>query len=174
MIVDDYSVYRLTNIIRFSQLNKIKHESVAEHSFFVMWFVNRLCTKYGICDKIKLLAMETALLHDVPEVVTNDITYDVKQMIPEISELLEPYEKQVISEHSIDACNTLFYPTTDEEVIAKALVKHADILSVYQYCMNEAQLGNKDFIELREATVKRLEESRQKLETELSKVKGGN
>lgn len=119
MIVDDYTVYKLSNIIRYSQQNKIKNESVAEHSFYVMWFVNRLCTKYNLSDKIRLLALEAALLHDIPEVITNDITYDVKRMIPEVSDLLQPYEKQVISEHSVDACNTLFYPETIEDHIAK-------------------------------------------------------
>ena len=155
MIVDDYNVYKLSNIIRYSQQSKIKSESVAEHSFYVIWFVNRLCTKYSLCDKIKLMALESALLHDVPEVITNDITYDVKQMVPEISVLLEPYEGSVISEHSKVAYNVLINPQSDEEVIAKKLVKHADILSVLQYCQNEETLGNKSFTSLRQATEER-------------------
>ena len=96
MIVDDFNVYKMSNIVRYSQQNKIKNESVAEHSYFVMWFINRLCTKYELSDKKRLLAMEAGLLHDVPEVITNDITYDVKQMIPEVSALLQPYEEDVV------------------------------------------------------------------------------
>lgn len=172
MIVDDYNVYNLTNIIRYSQLNKIKHESVAEHSYYVVWFVNRLCTKYKICDKIKLLALEAALLHDIPEIITNDITYDVKRMIPEVSGLLQPYEEAVINEHSVEACKTLFHPETEEEVIAKLLVKHADILSVMQYCYNEEQLGNKNFTELRKASEQRVAESKEKLEAAIRKERG--
>lgn len=172
MIVDDFNVYKLTNIVRYSQLNKIKQESVAEHSYYVMWFVNRLCTKYELCDRIRLQALEAALLHDIPEVITNDITYDVKRMIPEVSALLQPYEKQAISEHSVSACNTLFYPETDEDFVAKLLVKHADILSVMQYCQNEECLGNKNFTELRKATEQRVAESKEKLETAIRKVKG--
>lgn len=168
MIVDDYTVYKLSNIIRYSQQNKIKNESVAEHSFYVMWFVNRLCTKYNLSDKIRLLALEAALLHDIPEVITNDITYDVKRMIPEVSDLLQPYEKQVISEHSVDACNTLFHPESIEGHIAKKLVKHADILSVLQYCQNEENLGNKNFTELRKATEKRVKDSRDVLIASIS------
>lgn len=167
MMVDDFEVYKLSNIIRYSQLNKIKKESVAEHSFYVMWFVNRLCTKHKVSDIIRLKALEAALLHDIPEVITNDITYDVKRMIPEISALLEPYEKQVISEHSVEACNTLFYPETDEDIVAKAIVKHADVLSVLQYCTNEENLGNKSFRDLRKATEKRVKDSRIFLESVL-------
>ena len=170
MIVDDFNVYKMSNIIRYSQQNKIKQESVAEHSYFVMWFINRLCTKYNLNDNIRLLALEAGLLHDVPEVITNDITYDVKQMIPEVSALLQPYEEDVIKEHSYNAWKVLFNPETEDEILAKTIVKHADILSVYQYCYNEEMLGNKNFTELRKATNERLVKSKENLE---SKVKGG-
>lgn len=163
MIVDDYNVYKLSNIIRYSQQNKIKNETVAEHSYYVSWFVNRLCTKYSLSDTIRLMALEAALLHDVPEVITNDITYDVKRMIPEVPGLLQPYEEEVIREHSSRAHKVLFNPETNDEIIAKKIVKHADILSVLQYCQNEEALGNKNFTELRKATEQRVKESRDAL-----------
>lgn len=163
MIVDDYNVYKLSNIIRYSQQNKIKNETVAEHSYYVSWFVNRLCTKYSLSDTIRLMALEAALLHDVPEVITNDITYDVKRMIPEVPGLLQPYEEEVIREHSSRAHKVLFNPETRDEIVAKKIVKHADILSVLQYCQNEEALGNKNFTELRKATEQRVKESRDAL-----------
>lgn len=163
MIVDDYNVYKLSNIIRYSQQNKIKNETVAEHSYYVTWFVNRLCTKYELGDTIRLMALETALLHDIPEVITNDITYDVKRMIPEVPALLQPYEEEAIKEHSLRAYKVLFNPETPEEIIAKKVVKHADILSVLQYCQNEEMLGNKNFTELRRATEQRVKDSREDL-----------
>ena len=171
MIVNDFNVYKMTNIIRYSQQNKIKSESVAEHSFYVMWFVNRLCTKYELSDKIRLLALESALLHDIPEVITNDITYDVKQMIPEVSALLQPYEKEVIREHSERSYMVLFEPKTIEEVVAKKVVKHADILSVLQYCQNEETLGNNNFTELRQATEARVLNSKNELVTLIETLK---
>ena len=170
MIVDDYNVYKLSNIIRYSQQNKIKSESVAEHSYYVSWFVTRLCKKYRLNDTIKLLALEASVLHDIPEVITNDITYDVKRMIPEVPALLQPYEEAAIREHSEVAYKVLFNPETIEENIAKKLVKHADILSVLQYCQHEELLGNKDFIELRKATEERVKKSKEEL---LSLIKGG-
>ena len=170
MWLDDFSIYKLSNIVRYSQQNKIKNESVAEHSYYVGWFVNRLCTKYELNDNIRLMALEAAILHDIPEVVTNDITYDVKQMIPEDSALLQPYVEEIIKEHSPRAYKVLFNPITHDEMIAKKLVKHADILSVLQYCQNEEHLGNKNFTLLRIATEKRLEQSRKEL---LTLIKGG-
>ena len=171
MIVDDYNVYKLSNIIRYSQQNKIKNETVAEHSYYVTWFVNRLCTKYELGDTIRLMALEAGLLHDVPEVITNDITYDVKQMIPEISGLLQPYEEEIVKEHSSKAHEVLFNPLTKEQILAKKIVKHADILSVLQYCQNEENLGNKNFTELREATEKRLKKSKAEMLTVIEEVK---
>lgn len=163
MIVDDFNVYKLSNIVRYSQQNKIQQETVAEHSFYVCWFVNRICTKHEIGDTIRLMALEAATLHDIPEVITNDITYDVKRMIPEVRTLLQPYEEEVIKEHSSRAHKVLFYPETPEELLAKRIVKHADILSVLQYCQNEETLGNKGFTELRKATEDRVQKSKQQL-----------
>ena len=171
MIVGDIEVYKLSNIVRYSQQNKIKNETVAEHSFYVSWFVNRLCTKYELNDNIRLMALEGALLHDIPEVVTNDITYDVKKMIPEVPALLQPYEENIIKEHSSRAHRVLFNPETQDEVIAKKVIKHADILSVLQYCQNEETLGNKNFTELRKATEKRVNNSRKELELLISQSK---
>lgn len=171
MIVDDFNVYKLSNIVRYSQQNKISHESVAEHSFYVMWFINRLCTKYELDDKIRLLSLEAGLLHDIPEVITNDITYDVKRMVPEVCALLQPYEEETILEHSPRAHKILFNPETKEEKLAKKIVKHADILSVMQYCQHEERLGNKNFIELSKATEKRLAMSRKELMFEIQSYK---
>lgn len=174
MIVGDGNVYKLSNIIRYSQLSKIKRESVAEHSFYVSWFANRLCTWYKLPDIIRLMALEAAILHDIPEVITNDITYDVKQMIPEVSGLLQPYEKAIIKEHSERVYGILFDPLSCEQQIAKALVKHADILSVMQYCTNEEDLGNKSFIKLKQDTETRIEKSKQKVESLIEKWRNKN
>lgn len=115
--------------------------------------------------------MEAATLHDIPEVITNDITYDVKKMIPEVRALLQPYEENVIKEHSVRAHKVLFHPETPEELLAKRIVKHADILSVLQYCQNEEALGNKGFTELRQATERRVEKSKKQLMNLIDTVK---
>lgn len=171
MIVDDNNIYKLSNIIRYSQQSKIKNESVAEHSYYVGWFTKCICTKYELSDKIRLMAFEAALLHDIPEVITNDITYDVKQMVPEVSALLKPYEEDVIKEHSHVAYKVLFKPETKDELAAKKIVKHADILSVLLYCRNEELLGNKNFTELRKATEQRLKKSKEQLLAAIKEVK---
>ena len=135
------------------------------HLNYVPWLLplHIAVTKYELGDTIRLMALETALLHDIPEVITNDITYDVKRMIPEVPALLQPYEEEVIKEHSSRAYKVLFNPETPEEIIAKKVVKHADILSVLQYCQNEEMLGNKSFTELRRATEQRVKDSREDL-----------
>ena len=174
MIVNDHNIYKLSNIVRYCQKSKIKHETVAEHSFYVGWFILKLCRQYKIPDDIKLLALETGLLHDIPEIITNDITYDVKKMIPEIPKLLQPYEEEIIGEHSKVAQKSLYNPETPAEIIANRLVAHADNLSVFQYCEHEERFGNKNFIILKNDSLYRVARSRYSLEEAISKYLGGN
>ena len=174
MIVGYHNIYKLTNIIRYCQKSKIKNESVAEHSYFVGWFILDLCKKNNIPDDIKLLALETGLLHDIPEIITNDITYDVKKMIPEIPQLLQPYEEEIIGEYSKEAQKTLYNPESPAEIIANRLVTHADNLSVFQYCEHEERLGNKNFTILKNDSMLRVAKSRELLEEAIEQYLGGN
>lgn len=159
----ELDVYKLSNITRYSQQHKVKNESVAEHSFYVMFFIHQICDDFELDDKVKLCSLEAGLLHDIPEIVTNDITYDVKVMVPEISGLLQPYEEAIIKEQSPRAHKILFNPGSPFERLVRRIVKHADILSVLQYCRNEEKLGNRNFIPLINETEQRLDESRQEL-----------
>ena len=167
MKVNNHNVYRLSNIVRYCQLSKIKNETVAEHSFFVMWFINWICTQHEIGDKIRLMALEAGLYHDVPEAITNDITYDVKKLIPDIPRILQPYEEDIIGEHSKVAVKVLYNPETYEEILANKIVNHADNLSVLQYCENVETLGNKEFITLKLDSCERVKKSFEEFKTAL-------
>ena len=79
-----------------------------------------------------------------------------------------PMEEETVK--SLEKLKQLITETQDE-VIAKKVIKHADILSVLQYCQNEETLGNKNFTELRKATEKRVNNSRKELELLISQSK---
>lgn len=158
-------IHRLNNIVRYNTWNKINNENVAAHSFFVSYFVLSICKKYGIPDEIKSLALEAAVMHDVPEILINDITRDCKDAVNELESLLEPYEKNIISQISDVARQVLFEPATLKYQIAQQIVRHADILSVIQYALSETELGNKPFEVIYERTKERLSRSGTKLES---------
>ena len=139
-------VHQLNNIIRYNTRNKINPESVASHSFFAAYFVLSICREYNIPDTIKLLALESAVVHDIPEVFINDITYDCKQLVPDIETLLKPYERSVLEQISPDSARILLGGAlTVDEALAQAIVKWADVLSVKQYALSEVELGNQVF-----------------------------
>ena len=91
-------IYRLQNIVRYNTWQKINSESVAEHSFFVVLFAHKICDYYKVNDNIKLVCLEMCTIHDAPEIVINDITYDAKCAMPEITKILEKYENKFFEE----------------------------------------------------------------------------
>ena len=150
-------MHRLNNIVRYNTRNKINPETVAAHSFFASYFVLSICSKHMICDDIKLMALESAVVHDIPEVFINDITYDCKQLIDGLEEALEPYEENIIGQISFTARRVLFgKDLTPSEHLAKAIVKLADILSVKQYALAETELGNTTFKSILDGSEARL------------------
>ena len=160
-------IHRLNNIVRYNTRNKINPETVAAHSFFASYFVISICKQFSIPDDIKLMALESAVVHDVPEVFINDITYDCKNLVKGISELLEGYEQEIISKVSWIAQKVLFNPDTPALKLARAIVIYADTLSVKQYALSEVELGNKLFIEINAEADRRIERCVANLREEL-------
>lgn len=161
----------LSNISRYNTRFRIKNESVAAHSFYVTWFVANICSSLGLSHETTRLAMEAALVHDIPEVYINDITYDCKQLIPEISEVIAPHEQIIIGKLAPEASDILFSPATTEEELINAIVRYADVVSVKQYALSEMKLGNASFASIYEGACKRLEEVGAQLSEILSQFK---
>ena len=148
----------LSNISRYNTRYRIKNESVAAHSFYTIWFVSRICANLKMDHRMTMLAMEAAMVHDIPEIYINDITYDCKKMIPELDEILKPYEWSIVEKISADAAEILFNPVTTEQKLLNTVVKFADVLSVKQYALSEVRLGNVSFYEIYEGACTRLDE----------------
>lgn len=161
----------LSNISRYNTRYRIKNESVAAHSFYTTWFASRICSDMGLSPEITMLAMEAAMVHDIPEIYINDITYDCKKMIPELEDILIPYESQIVESLSTDAADILFRPETTKQKLINAIVRYADVLSVEQYSLSEVKLGNKSFYEIYEGASKRLSEIQREMEKYLKEFK---
>ena len=153
-------VYRLASIVRYNTQQRIKDESVATHSFYTSLFTKMLYDSLGVSKEVKLAAIELALVHDASEIVTNDITYDAKQAMPEVVPILEGYEKRFTNEHFPDIVSLMF---GDENALIRTIVKAADILSVIQYCGNEVDLGNEGFRKFLNSAYERYYEQLRKL-----------
>lgn len=156
----------MSNISRYNTRYRIKNESVAAHSFYTIWFASVICSHFGLSPEVTQKAMECAMVHDIPEIYINDITYDCKQMIPEITSMIEPYERVIVSKLSDIAESILFDPKDLEDKLIGLIVRYADVVSVKQYSISEIKLGNASFSPILESANSRLEE----LSEELTKV----
>lgn len=150
-------LYKLNDLTRYNTRPRIKDESVAVHSYYVVLLTMMLCDKLYVSKSVKMLAVKKAALHDLPEIKLSDVPYSVKQDIPELKEILDNNEDRVLAE-IIDSPKNFF--TLDDysiEVKSSLIVKIADKLSVVQYCLSEAQLGNTSFVKIKEDTIKQID-----------------
>lgn len=154
----------LSNVSRYNTRYRIKNESVAAHSFYTIWFTSVICSHFGLSPVLTQKAMECAMVHDIPEIYINDITYDCKQMIPEITQLIEPYERVIIDKLSDIAESILFDPKDIEEQLIGVIVRYADVVSVKQYAISEIKLGNQSFEPILKSAHERLNELGEELD----------
>ena len=157
----------MSNLVRYNNEIHNHSENVAEHSFYVAVYAMEICNILEVSDEIKLNCIQLALIHDIHEIELSDIPHNVKAKIPELSKICDEYEKKYNEEH---------FPNIKNEGISKLIVLIADCLSVYQYSLNEIQVGNSGrFIKIRNSSHDRIikclnkldEESRTKLENEI-------
>lgn len=149
------SLYRLNHMLRYNTWPRVNNETVAAHSFYVVLFTMMLCDSLEVSDHIKLEALNIAIVHDLPETIMNDVTYDAKKQIEGLSELLEVFEKKYIMVNFPEKYYAMFESKEPAHEIARLIVKLADVYSVIQYCDNEVQLGNRPFIELFDDSLER-------------------
>lgn len=143
---------RLNAINRYNTHQRIKDETVASHSFFVSLFVKMINqnldfkneTVPTIINEIERKSLMLAIVHDVSETVTNDITYDAKKAMPEVGSLLDRYDSKYLEEFFPQEWNMVYGYNKNSYTskVARDIVKLADILSVVQYLDNEVNLGN--------------------------------
>lgn len=139
----------LSGIVRFSRRLKVREENVAEHMWYVSYLTLQICNICKVSDKIKNLALEYAICHDIPEIVLDDVNHDVKCNYPQIKRMLEREEDLLLESLGKDIAlthkgNVLHLPPCNYK-IAKAIVDLADVHSVAIYLESELLLGNKYF-----------------------------
>jgi 5'-deoxynucleotidase YfbR-like HD superfamily hydrolase len=104
---------------RWGNSPRIKENNVAEHSFFVAYYVKEMCKRLPIDDNDLGNILSLALDHDLHESIMVDIPTNVKRKV-NIS------------------CNEI-----EEEA---KIIKLADLLDALLTCQEEIQMGNHFFI----------------------------
>ena len=135
-------IYPLSYIIRYSNIPRIKDESVAEHSFYVAAIVQKLYDKY----EFNLgSALNMAISHDMIEVYVNDIPHLIKQRHPDLTKLLKDIEKR--ESENFPSCVEEGIRRLQSESYETLIVQMADAIQCNQYASNEISLGNSGYMQ---------------------------
>ena len=157
----DGDLTRVRNVVRFSNCNRIKNESVAEHSYFTAYFSlilgMALVVEEGVCvDMGELLS--SAILHDIEECRSGDFvrsfkytTVDMKRNIEDcatkyMQTAFNPLFSKELSvlreEEPSHSLNYLWKNAKETYSIERDIVAFADFLSMISYVINEINYGN--------------------------------
>ncbi len=132
-------LYKLKFIIRYSNIPRIRDESVAEHSFFVGALCIQSLEKYPEADIGKVLLM--ANIHDWAEAEIDDIAHNIKRDYPAIRKALKSAEIKVMKKYP-EYVREAYEEYEEGQTLEARIVKAADIRQCIQYLSTEIALGN--------------------------------
>lgn len=130
--------YVLSKIIRYNNRTRLQNESVAEHTCFVSLFCLKIMAQLNLDHETERQVLILAALHDMAESRTSDIPHNVKANYPAMEGILTEIENQYYEENWEKYIDVVY----NHNDLVYNIVKLADAYSVYQYCMNERNLGN--------------------------------
>ena len=152
---------RMKYINRWGLMRPTMRENIAEHSLDTAILAHGLAMIGNIYFGKQLNAERIAVLaifHDVTEIITGDMPTPIKYFAPEIREAYQQVEhyagEQMVSglpEQMQEEYRTLLMAEESESENWK-YVKAADKLSAYMKCVEERNMGNRDFAQAEKTT----------------------
>lgn len=159
-------ISRMKYINRWSLMRNTVSENLSEHSLEVAFIAHLLCVIRNKRFGGKVNAERAALIamyHDTTEIITGDLPTPVKYYNKDIRSIYGDIEKnaaeKLLSQLPDDLkgeYEPIISGGDDEEI--KMLVKAADKISALIKCIEERQMGNKDFLQAEQATLKCIRE----------------
>ena len=160
-------ISRMKYINRWSLMRNTVTENISEHSLEVAFIAHLMAVlrnkRFGgnvNPERVALLAM----YHDTPEIITGDLPTPIKYYNKNIksaySEIENNASRQLLSYLPDDIkedYEPLFYKHESDSELWE-LVKAADKISALIKCVEEKQMGNKDFSDAESATLKIIKE----------------
>lgn len=157
----------LAHVKRFNNRPQHFPESVAEHSFYVIYFtsiISRLLKKVGEeIDEAKTIKM--AILHDMEETISGDILNPFKHYNEEIVSIIRKVNQETIAlafENLPEDLKAEFIELWKEESKKETkeaqVVKLADKISLIAKCYEEMKAGNEFFKPIYERELAKLYE----------------
>lgn len=141
--------HAMSAINRFSQFRLVNPESVLEHTGMVAMMTMVLCDMAGVPPNMELASLRHALVHDVDEILTGDISNPTKYATPESEKVLS----QVAAINMSIISNDYDFPYYEDwdfghNTKVHIIVKLADTIAVFYKAYQEIELfGNKSMKE---------------------------
>lgn len=151
-LFNDPTFDRLNNLHRWNGIRRIKEESVAHHSYIVTLFARIIAETTFVGTEDRLMVVTKAIFHDWDEIITGDITHDVKYNDfngEEIRTALKAFAKNEFKQHFSKDNGTftemliMGYSVGNTPKYIDKIVKVADWLSMAFYLKMEVSLGNR-------------------------------
>ena len=159
---------RMKYINRWSLMNNTRTENISEHSLDVAILAHALATIRnkklgGNIDAEHAAAI--ALFHDCTEIITGDLPTPIKYASKTLRKAYADIENEAahkllssLPEYMRNEYEKLIIPQDSDKEIYK-IVKAADRLSALIKCIEEEQMGNKEFRKAKEDIMQTLEQS---------------
>lgn len=143
---------RMKNIYRWGLMRNTKSENLSEHSLETAYIAHALAIIKNNCFGGNVNAERVAvaaMFHDTSEIITGDMPTPVKYYNPQIKSVYKEIERQAQQTLTDMLPNYMrgdivdIYNDDDLEI--KQIVKAADKISAYIKCVEELNMGNREF-----------------------------
>ncbi len=143
---------RMKNIYRWGLMRNTKSENLSEHSLETAYIAHALAIIKNNCFGGNVNAERVAvaaIFHDTSEIITGDMPTPVKYYNPQIKSVYKEIERQAQQTLTDMLPNYMrgdivdIYNDDDLEI--KQIVKAADKISAYIKCVEELNMGNREF-----------------------------
>ena len=159
---------RMKYIDRWNLMRNSRKESLADHTLDVIFITHALVVIANTRFEKNLDGGRAALLaafHDAPEILTGDLPTPVKYFDPEIKQAYDNVEtaakRKMISQLPDEMQMTyesIMNSKEEGDEILLRYVKAADKISALIKCVEEEQSGNRDFVQAKYATLRKIDE----------------
>ncbi len=155
---------RMKNIYRWGLMRNTRKENLSEHSLEVAQIAHALALInrnrfHGNADP-NFVAV-CAIYHDTSEIITGDMPTPIKYYNEEIKgayKQIEATAEKQLTEMLPDDFKADFGKIYNPDELTARLVKAADKLSALIKCMEELNMGNKEFEVAHKSTLKAIED----------------
>ena len=155
---------RMKNIYRWGLMRNTRNENLSEHSLEVAYIAHALAIirnrRFGGNVDPNFIAT-AAMFHDTSEIITGDLPTPIKYYNREIRDVYKQIEatadEKLLSLLPEDL-RADFSPLFSIDAESARIIKAADKLSALVKCIEELNMGNREFSQARQSTLAAIKE----------------